>query len=172
MKERFTADEWERLERLPPLFFQFIALADQEVQPHEVETFVTELHDAVHYRDPLVRELFFDLTQADVFQKAWEKVNRIVRTSSDAIGAEIAGTRALLEANLSPEEYQRFFFVLIGVGMRIGASAGEEKKKGIFGRKKATPPELDVKEVQALGVLGTQFGVDLDAGQRALKQTA
>lgn len=169
MKERFTSEEWTRLERLPVLVFQFVAIADQKIEPHEVQAFLNELQDALQYRDPLIRELFADMNQVPVFQAAWDGMSSIANTSGDAIAAEIAATKSLLQSKLSADEYQRFFFVLLGVGVTISNAQGEAKKKGIFRRKKADTA-VDIREMQSLSVLADQFGVDLAAGQRALTQ--
>lgn len=168
MKERFTTAEWAQLKRLPPLLFVFVALADGRLQPEEAQKFAAEIGDASRYRDPLLRELLFDLSSPREFQTAFEGVTGIAATSADAIDREIAGSKALLKAKLSDEEYQRFFYSLIGIGKMVADSAGEEKK-GVFGSKK-TAPGMSPEEAQSLSILAVKFGVDLEAGKQATER--
>ena len=168
MKERFTTTEWLQIEHLPPLMFMFVALADGRLQPEEASKFAAEISDASSYRDPLLRELLFDLSRPAEFQTAFEAVARISSTSSEAIDREIVAIKALLKRELSDEEYQRFFYSLIGIGKMVADSAGEEKT-GVFGKKKSEPGMSD-KEARALSVLAMRFGVDLDAGRRAVEK--
>lgn len=168
MKERFTTGEWEQLKRLPPLMFVFVALADGKLQPEEAEKFANEIGDASRYRDPLLRELLFDLSQPRQFQTAFEGATRIVGTSSEAIDREIGGIRVLLKEKLSDEEYHRFFYSLIGIGKMVADSAGEEKK-GVFGTK-TSAPGMSEEEAKSLTLLAVKFGVDLAAGQKAVER--
>ncbi|MFH1329251.1 MAG: hypothetical protein ABIJ48_01125 [Actinomycetota bacterium] len=167
MKERFTTGEWAQLKRLPPLMFVFVALADGRLQAEEAEKFAAEIGDASRYRDPLLRELLFDLSQPSEFQTAFEGATRITSTSAEAIDVEITGIKVLLKGKLTDEEYHRFFFSLIGIGKMVADSAGAEKK-GIFGHKKAEPA-MSPEEAQSLSILAMKFGVDLDAGKRAVE---
>lgn len=168
MKERFTTGEWAQLKRLPPLVFVFVALADGRLQPEEAQKFASEIGDASRYRDPLLRQLLFDLSAPSEFQAAFEGVTRITSSSADAIDREITATKVLLKGKLTDEEYHRFFYSLIGIGKMVADSAGEEKK-GIFGQKK-TEPSMSTEEAQALSILAVKFGVDLDAGKRAVER--
>ena len=167
MKGRFTAGEWAQLKRLPPLMFVFVALADGRLQAEEAEKFAAEIGDASRYRDPLLRELLFDLSRPTEFQTAFDGVTRITSTSAEAIDREISGVKVLLKGKLTDEEYHRFFFSLIGIGKMVADAAGE-KKKGAFGRKKAAPV-MRPEEAHSLRILAMKFGVDLDAGKRAVE---
>lgn len=168
MKERFTTGEWDQLKRLPPLMFVFVALADGRLQPEEAEKFAAEIGDASRYRDPLLRELLFDLSQPSQFQTAFQGATRIASTSPDAIDREMTGVKSLLKSKLSDEEYHRFFFSLIGIGKMVADSAGEEKK-GVFGGKKAAPG-MSEAEAKSLSIFAVKFGVDLDAGKQAVER--
>lgn len=167
MKGRFTTGEWAQLKRLPPLVFVFIALADGRLQAEEAERFAAEIAEASRYRDPLLRELLFDLSGPAEFQTAFDGVTRITSTSAEAIDREISGVKALLKGKLTDEEYHRFFFSLIGIGKMVAGAAGE-KKRGAFGRKKAEPV-MSPEEAHSLRILAVKFGVDLDAGKRAVE---
>ena len=167
MKDRFTATEWGQLKRLPPLVFVFVALADGRLQPEEASKFAAEITDATRYRDPLLRDLLSDLGRPTEFQTAFDGVTRIASTSADAIDREITTVKALLKGKLTDEEYHRFFFSLIGIGKMVADSAGEEKK-GVFGHKKVEPG-MSPDEAQSLSILAAKFGVDLDAGRRAVE---
>ena len=166
MKERFTTGEWAQLERLPSLVFVFVALADGRLQAEEAERFAAEIGDASRYRDPLLRELLFDLGRPSEFQTAFDGVTRITSTSAEAIDLEISGVKVLLKGKLTDEEYHRFFFSLIGIGKMVADAAGE--KKGVFGRRKVQAA-LSREEAQSLSILAMKFGVDLDAGKRAVE---
>ena len=167
MKERFTTGEWAQLERLPSLVFVFVALADGRLQAEEAEKFAAEIGDASRYRDPLLRELLFDLSRPAEFQTAFDGVTRITSTSAEAIDLEISGVKVLLKGKLTDEEYHRFFFSLIGIGKMVADAAGEERK-GVFGRRKVEAA-LSREEAQSLSILAMKFGVDLDAGKRAVE---
>jgi hypothetical protein len=168
MKDRFTTTEWGQLKRLPPLVFVFVALADGRLQPEEAGRFAAEISDAARYRDPLLRDLLSDLSRPTEFQTAFDGVTRITATSAEAIGREIATVKALLKGKLTDEEYHRFFFSLIGIGKMVADSAGEEKK-GAFGHKKAQAG-VGPEEARSLNMLAAKFGVDLDAGKRAVER--
>lgn len=168
MKDRFTSTEWAQLERLPPLLFVFVALADGRLQPEEAGKFAAEISDASRYRDPLLRDLLSGLSHPAEFQTAFQAVTGIAATSADAIDREIAGTKALLKGKLSDEEYHRFFYSLIGIGKMVADSAGDEKKSG-FGHKKPQPG-MSPEEAQSLSMLAVKFGVDIEAGKRAVER--
>jgi hypothetical protein len=156
MKERFKTRDWERALRLPILMFNFVSLADRQLQKEEVATFVAELHDAAAYKDPLHRELFFDLAQDATFKKAFDYVMGF--SSAADIDKEFAGIKKVLNKNLSSEEYNRFFASLTGTGVTIAQSAGDG------------PSNVSPEEMAALSMFILKFGVDLDAGQAAIRQ--
>ncbi len=167
MKDRFTATEWAQLERLPPLLFVFVALADGRLQPEEAGKFAAEISDASRYRDPLLRDLLSDLSHPAEFQTAFQAVTRIAAASADAIDREIAATKALLKSKLADEEYHRFFYSLIGIGKMVADSAGDEKKG--LGHKKPQPG-MSPEEAQSLSMLAVKFGVDLEVGKQAVER--
>lgn len=168
MKERFTDAEWSQLEHLPPLVFQFVALVDADLGVEEAGRFAAELADAAHYRDPLMRELFSDLSQHSTFERAFSEMSRISSTSAEAIRREIGEIRTLLQAKLSREEYHRFMASIIFFGKMIAESAGgQPEKKGIFHKKKEVPA-ASPQEIAALAILAQDFGVDLEAGMAAV----
>jgi len=156
MKDRFKPAEWEKVQRLPILMFHFVSLADRQLQKEEVETFVAELHDAMAYKDPLHRELFFDLTNHATFQKTFDYVMGPVTDSLAAVNMEFKAIKKALKKRLSSEEYNRFFVSLTGTGLRIADAAGE-------GSARVSPEEM-----AALAVINGKFGVDIDAGRAAL----
>jgi len=168
MRERFTTGEWAQLERLPSLVFVFVALADGRLRAEAAERFAAEIADAARYRDPLLRELLFDLGRPSDFQTAFEEVTRITSTSAAAIDREITGAKALLQGKLTAEEYHRFVFSLIGIGKMVADAGREEKKRGVFGRKKAEPA-LSRRAAKSLTILATKFDADLDAGKRSVE---
>lgn len=168
MKDRFTTTEWGQVQRLPPLVFVFVALADGRLQPEEASKFAAEISDASRYRDPLLRDLLSDLSRPTEFQTAFDGVTRIASTSAEAIDREITTVKALLKGKLTDEEYHRFFFSLIGIGKMVADSAGEEKRGGL-GHKKAQPG-MSPEEAQSLSILAAKFGVDLEVGKRAAER--
>jgi len=169
MKDRFTTGEWAQLERLPSLVFVLVALADGRLRAEAAERFAAEIADAARYRDPLLRELLFDLGRPGEFQTAFDGVTRIASTSAGAIERELTGARALLRRELADEEYHRFCFSLIGMGKMVADAGREEKKGGVFGRKKAEPA-VSRRAAKSMTVLATKFDVDLDAGKRAVER--
>lgn len=156
MKDRFKAVDWERLRRLPIMMFQFVSLADRELQPEEAEAFTAELQDARAYKDPLHRALFTDLFDGPTFSKAFEAVVGITSSSVKAIEKEFKATKKVLKKELTTEEYHRFFVSLTGTGMKVAGAVGE----GVH----SVSPE----EVAAIVVFLSKFDVDVDAGKRAL----
>jgi len=145
MKDRFKPAEWEKVQRLPILMFHFVSLADRQLQKEEVETFVAELHDAMAYKDPLHRELFFDLTNHATFQKTFDYVMGPVTDSLAAVNMEFKAIKKALKKRS-----------LTGTGLRIADAAGE-------GSARVSPEEM-----AALAVINGKFGVDIDAGRAAL----
>ncbi|MFO7548565.1 MAG: hypothetical protein R6X29_06815 [Acidimicrobiia bacterium] len=169
MKERFSTTEWSQVLRLPPLMFQFVALADGRMQPEEAAQFAQEVGDARSYNDPLLREVLTDLSTPAQFEASYAESTRITSSGPDAIEREIMGIRTVLGEHLTADEYNRFFFSALGMAKLIADAAGSEpKKKGVFGRAKAAEPEMSEIEAKALFLLMTKFGADLDAGRRAL----
>jgi len=156
MRERFNASEWNQVLRVPILMFQFVALADQEIQVEEVQAFTTELADALSYKDPLHSEIFADLMRGDNFQTAFDSLMTIGSTSVEAIDEEFSSSRTLLEENLSFDEYHRFFVSLIGTGIMVGEAAGPKGR------------EFSPEEQLALAIFVEKFSVDVEAGERAL----
>lgn len=156
MKERFNAKEWERLKRLPIQMFFFVSLADQELQSEEVAAFVSELGDALLYKDPLHSELFADLVRGESFQNAFAATLEIVNGGAQAMDQEFLSTKTVLEEKLTSEEYNRFFTSMTGVGIKVGKAAGK--------RRDPFSPE----EQAALAIFMTTFDVDLEAGRVAL----
>lgn len=156
MKERFKAADWERLQRLPVMMFQFVSLVDSVLQPEEVEAFTAELQDARAYKDPLHRALFTDLFNPPTFSKAFEAMVSITSGSVKAIDREFKATKKVLAKELTSEEYHRFFVSLTGTGMKVADAAGD-------GPRRVSP-----EEVAALAVFLSKFEVDVDAGMRAL----
>ena len=125
MKERFKAGEWERLLRLPPLMFQFVALADRQLQPQEAAAFATEIQLGRAYKDPLHRELFAGLAEPSAFRTAYEAVVGTTTDSVKAIEREFKAIRKVLTKRLTTEEYHRFFVSLTGTGLKVADAAGE-----------------------------------------------
>jgi hypothetical protein len=156
MKDRFKPKDWEQLLRLPIVMFQFVALADKQLQAEEANAFASEIQDALRYKDPLHRALFTDLADTATFKKTFEEAMRITNTSVEAIEAEFKGSRKILKKKLSGDEYNRFFASLTGTGMTVARSSGS----GVDG----VAPE----EVAAMTVVLSKFDVDLDAGKREL----
>ena len=156
MKERFSVTEWKQLQRLPIFMFQFVALADQELQPEEAHAFTEELADALAYKDPLHSELFADLMRGNNFSEAFDATNSIASDSAQAIEREFASTRIVLEEKLTSDEYNRFFVSMTGTGVKVAMAAGK--------RRKPFSPE----EQQALAIFMMKFNVDMEAGQKAL----
>ena len=156
MKERFNAKEWEQLKRLPIHMFSFVALADQELQPEEVETFASELGDALKYKDPLISDLFADLVRGDSFSEAFDAAMGIVKGGVAGMDQELLSTRKVLEEKLTSEEYNRFFFSMTGVGVKVANAAGNP-------RESFSPEE----QTMLTGFM-MKFDVDLEAGRKAL----
>lgn len=156
MKERFKTKDWETLQRLPLLMFQFVSLADRQLQPEEVSTFVGELQEAMKYKDPLHRELFFDLGNPAVFKKAYDIVMGPMTDSVAGIEKEFAAAKKVLKKKLSAEEYHRFFVSLMATGMKVAGAAGEG------------PGNMAPMELAAISMFVGKFDVDLDAGKAAL----
>ncbi|MBU1493053.1 MAG: hypothetical protein KJ956_03695 [Actinobacteria bacterium] len=158
MKERFKTGDWEQVQRLPLLMFQFVSLADRQLQEEEVAAFVTELQDALAYKDPLHRELFFDLANPAIFRKAYDIVMGPMTDSVEGIEKEFKATRKILKKKLSTEEYHRFFVSLAGTGLKVAGATGPG------------PSNVSPDEVTAITVLMAKFEVDMDAGQAALQR--
>jgi hypothetical protein len=156
MKDRFKAKDWERLLRLPILMFQFVALADRQLQPEEAGMFASEVQDALAYKDPLHRALFVDLSDTVTFKKAFGESMKIVSESVAAIEGEFAADRKVLKKRLKDDEYHRFFVSLMGTGLKVAGSAGD----GVS--------NISTEETAALAVFLTKFDVDIDAGRAAL----
>jgi len=156
MKERFKTKEWETLRRLPLLMFQFVSLADRQLQPEEVATFVSELHDGMKYKDPLHRELFLDLANPAVFKESYDIVMGPMTDSVAGIDKEFASVKKVLKKRLSAEEYHRFFVSLMGTGLKVAGAAGEG------------PGNLAPMEMAAIAMFVGKFDVDMDAGKAAL----
>jgi hypothetical protein len=148
--------------------FVCVALADGRLQAEEAEKFAAEIGDASRYRDPLLKALLSDLGHPTEFRKSFDATTAIASAGPDAIDREIAGTKALLKAKLSDEEYHRLLFSLIGIGKQVADSAGEEKR-GAAGLKKPVPG-MSLQEGEALEVLAAKFGADLAAGQAAAEK--
>ncbi|MCJ7726769.1 MAG: hypothetical protein MUP76_10335 [Acidimicrobiia bacterium] len=156
MKERFKSKDWETLQRLPLLMFQFVSLADRQMQESEVATFVGELQIASAYKDPLHRELFLDLASPPIFKKAWDIVMGPMTDSVAGIEKEFGAAKKVLKKKLSSEEYHRFFVSLLGTGLKIAGAAG------------TGPANVAPEEVAAISVFVGKFEVDMDAGKAAL----
>lgn len=157
MKERFKTAEWEKVKHLPILMFHFVSLADHKLQKEEVETFVKELHDAMAYKDPLHRELFFDLSSPAVFAEAFEYVMGPVTDSVAGIEKEFKAIKKALKKRLSTEEYNRFLVSMTGTGLKVADAAGDG------------PSNVSREEMVALAMFADKFEVDVDAGTAALR---
>jgi len=156
MKERFNAKEWDRLKRLPIQMFFFVSMADQELQSEEVAAFVSELGDALLYKDPLHSELFADLVRGDNFENAFAATLEIVNGGVQAMDQEFISTKTVLGEKVTSEEYNRFFTSMPGVGIKVGEAAGKRGKA------------FSTEEQMALSVFMSKFDVDLEAGRIAL----
>ncbi|MCB2223501.1 MAG: hypothetical protein KQH83_04925 [Actinobacteria bacterium] len=156
MKDRFKAKEWDSVLRLPILMFHFVSLADHELQPEEIATFVGELQQGRAYKDPLHRAAFTDLAEPGTFKVAFDTVMGPMTDSAAAIEKEFKATRKVLQKRLSNEEYHRFFVSLTGTGLKIAAATGEG------------PHNIAAREAAAIAVFIDKFGVDMDAGKAAL----
>jgi hypothetical protein len=168
MKDRFSTTEWSQVLRLPPLMFQFVALADGRMQPEEVAQFAQEVGDARSYNDPLLREVLTDLSTPARFEASYAESTRITSSGPDAIEREITGIRTVLGEHLTADEYNRFLFSALGMAKLIADSAGDEPPKRFLGKPKNAPAGMSEIEAKALFLLMTKFGADLDAGRRAL----
>lgn len=158
MKERFKTAEWEKVKRLPILMFNFVSLADRQLQKEEVTAFVTELHDATSYKDPLHRELFFDLANPAIFKETFDYVMGPAIGTVAAIEKEFKAIKKVLKKRLSDEEYHRFFVSLTSTGLKVASAAGDAKAP------------VSAEEMVALAMLATKFDVDVDAGKAALRR--
>ena len=145
-------------------------LADGRLQPEEAAKFAAEISDASRYRDPLLRELLFDLSRPAEFQTAFEAVARISSTSADAIDREITGIKALLKRQADATRSTTASSIsLIGIGKMVADVGG----RGEEGRLR--PQEVRARHEPRGGPVADQswrveFGVDLDAGKRAVER--
>lgn len=156
MKEKFKAKEWGTLQRLPILMFNFVSLADHQLQEEEVATFVTELADAMAYKDPLHRELFFDLAQPAIFKESFDLVMGPITDSVAAIEKEFKTAKKVLKKKLTTEEYHRFFVSLLGTGLKVAGAAGDG------------PGNVAPEEMATIAMFVGKFEIDMDAGKAAL----
>jgi hypothetical protein len=158
MKDRFKGKDWDQLLRLPILMFQFVALADRKLQPEEAGMFASEVQDALAYKDPLHRALFVDLSNMEIFKKAFGDATKITSESVAAIEKEFQADKKILKKKLKDDEYHRFFFSLMGTGLKIAGAAGDGGTN------------VSTEETAALALLMTKFDVDLDAGKAAIEK--
>jgi hypothetical protein len=156
MKDRFKSKDWDRLLRLPCLMFQFVALADRQLQPEEAGMFAGEVQDALRYKDPLHRALFTDLSNTETFKVVFGEATRITSDSVGAIEKEFQADKKILKKKLKDDEYNRFFVSLMGTGLKVAGAAGD----GVA--------NVSTEETAALAVFMTKFEVDIEAGRAAL----
>lgn len=152
MKEKFSATEWEALEQLPYFVFFSVAAADNEISDAEVEVFLHELSDAVHYREPLVRELFFDLATGDQVRLLPE-IRAELNDPAIPLADMADKRKKILRAHLSNEEYHRFIYSLIGFGKTIGDASGGATDDTEWGR---------------LALFGQLFELDMQVGKAGM----
>lgn len=156
MKERFTPEEWTEIEKLPIIVFAMVASADNKVTQEEIEKLIAELGDAVHYRDPLHRELFVDLFAGDhakLLQSTMEELNDDKVPLVDTAQKR----KDILRRHLTEDEYHRFFFSLLGFGKIIADVSGGT---------------MDDTESERLALFATLFDVNIKAGQTAMEEQA
>jgi len=158
MRERFSQKKWEQLQRLPIMMFHFVSLADREMQEAEVTAFVSELHDALLYKDPLHRDLFTDLMDPVKFKKAFSETVRMMSDSAKAIDKQFKTAKKILNKELTSEEYNRFFVSLTGTGLKVAGATGDG------------PNNVSSKEAAAIAIFLSKFDVDIDAGTAALSR--
>jgi len=158
MRERFSQDNWAQLQRLPIMMFHFVSLADKKMQEEEVSAFVSELHDALLYKDPLHRDLFTDLMDPTRFKKAFSETVRVMSDSVKAIDGEFKSAKKILNKVLDSDEYNRFFVSLTGTGLKVASAAGDG------------PNRISKEEAAAIAIFLSKFAVDIDAGKAALSR--
>jgi hypothetical protein len=150
MKDRFDADEWQKLRSLPLQVWGVVAMADKKVDHREAEEMTKRLAAAAAGDpDPLLREVAADLLSGG--PPAFE---RSLRASLDASQTHPEQVKRLLREKLSDSEYQGFFGSLFADAVMLARSG----RKRLFKRS-----GINKNEMEMLRALAGFWEIDLDA---------
>jgi hypothetical protein len=146
MKERFTAEEWERLKPLPLQLFVLVAGVDGNVDDAELATFSEQVGKAALLKNALHRELLIALLD-DGPSNYWDQALDAKKTMSAS-----SAIKPILKSKLTASEYQDFLKSLfIGVLQIANASGNDGPDAG----------NVSEDEAKALQVIAYMYDLDL-----------
>lgn len=119
----FTVDEWTLVKRAPFLAFYFVANADNNIEPHEVERLIQQLETPERYKSDL-----FALVITEIMSNAKElaiTVGGIIAEQDQDLRTQIQAIAKALDTKLDPGEAQAFKNAVAMLGMDIAAATGD-----------------------------------------------
>ena len=119
----FTAKEWTLIKRAPFLVFYFVANADDNIEPNEVEKLIKQLESPERYESTLFSQVIAE-AMSDAEDLA-ATVGGILSEQDHDLNAQITAVQQAVDAKLNADDALAFKQALVSLGMDIATATGE-----------------------------------------------
>ncbi len=120
---QFSSEEWSLVHRAPILVFYYVAMADNQVEPDEVERLIDLFGTPERYESSVFTQVVSEF-MGDA-QELARTVSEVIDAKNEDVQSQLAALQQCIDEKLNPKDSKAFKEALALLGVDIAAAAGD-----------------------------------------------